>query len=91
MNTVEVVFATPKIQRFLEVDVEPGATLIEAVVMSNIMSDFPEYDIGELKKGVWGEVKADDYVVVDGDRIEIYRPLVADPRETRKRRAGRRS
>ncbi len=90
MNTVEVAFATSKEQHVLELNVEPGTTLIEAIILSNIMKDFPEFDIGQLKKGVWGEVKTDDYVVADRDRIEIYRPLIADPREARRRRARRR-
>lgn len=87
MIEVEVVFATLERQVLTSIEVVPGATIIDAVRRSGIAADFPGFDLEKLPKGIWGARKADDQVLSDGDRIEIYRPLVTDPMEARRRRA----
>ncbi|MDA0978320.1 MAG: RnfH family protein, partial [Proteobacteria bacterium] len=61
----------------------------DAVQASGIASHFPELELDELEKGIWGRRRPEDHEVRSGDRVEIYRPLVVDPREARRRRAGR--
>ena len=86
---VEVAYAKATEQRIVTTQVEPGTTLIDAVRQSGIENYFPEIDLENLKLGIYGKavLKPAEQVVKPGDRIEIYRPLIADPKEVRKRRA----
>ncbi|NBA96518.1 RnfH family protein [Pseudomonas sp. R5(2019)] len=88
---IEVVFATPERQLLLQVSVPSGTTLREAVRLSGIAEQFPEWDVGVCALGVFGRVIADAQTrpVEVGDRIEIYRPLLADPKEVRRLRAAK--
>jgi uncharacterized protein len=85
--TVEVAYALPGQQLILPVSVEPGTSLRQAIERSGILGRFPEIDLQRQKIGVFGQVRNPEAPVADGDRIEIYRSLVADPREARRRRA----
>ena len=87
--SVEVAYARAAEQKIVSVQVLPGTTLVEAVKHSNIVSSFPEIDLDNLKLGIYGKAvpKPAEQAVKSGDRIEIYRPLIADPKEVRKRRA----
>ncbi len=85
---VEVAYATPDEQRVLALDLEPGTTVEEAIRRSGILDRFPEIDLKKNKVGVFGKVVRLDRVLEEGDRVEIYRPLIADPKEARKRRAA---
>ncbi|MEN8176365.1 MAG: RnfH family protein [Pseudomonadota bacterium] len=85
---VEVAYATPERQLILELDGEAGLTLEEAVKRSGILQEFPEIDMDELKAGIFGKVARRDAVLRDGDRVEIYRKLIADPKEARRKRAA---
>ena len=87
---VEVVFGTATRQVAVPVKLPVGATVGDAVKASDIAATFPEYDFYTLKTGVWNEVRASNHALKDGDRVEIYRPLVTDPKEARRRRAERR-
>ncbi len=89
--TVEVVYALAHTQRLLIVEVKEGTTLIEAVRLSNIAAEFPELDIEQAKLGVFGKASAKPAVdtVKAGDRIEIYRPLIIDPKQARLNRAAK--
>lgn len=87
--TIEVVYGTPLKQTLLEVAVDEGATVAQAVEESGILQQYPEIDIDTAKLGIWNKVVRSSSTVKQGDRIEIYRPLVADPKEVRKRRAER--
>jgi putative ubiquitin-RnfH superfamily antitoxin RatB of RatAB toxin-antitoxin module len=69
------------------VDVERGATVLDAIRASGVLERFAEIDISSQSVGIWGRVRGLDVVVADGDRIEIYRPLVIDPKEARRVRA----
>ncbi|SFF61727.1 hypothetical protein SAMN04488120_1136 [Fontimonas thermophila] len=85
---VEVAYALPAEQWILKVDVAPGTTIRAAIERSGILARFPEIDLSRNKVGCWGHLAALDDVVRSGDRIEIYRPLIADPKEVRRRRAS---
>lgn len=92
--TVEVAYALSHKQKIVELLVEPGTTAMQAVERSKIVDVFPEIDIATAKMGLFGQAlgtkgtkKAPEYVLQSGDRIEIYRPLTADPKEVRRKRA----
>jgi uncharacterized protein len=85
---VEVAYALPEKQIIRAVNVDAGTTLGAAIVQSGIMMDFPDLELEEAKVGIFGKVAAMTTVLSDGDRVEIYRPLVADPKEVRRKRAA---
>jgi putative ubiquitin-RnfH superfamily antitoxin RatB of RatAB toxin-antitoxin module len=81
---VEVVYALPESQNFATVAFEPGLTAAAAVLRSGLPGQFPEIARGELVLGVWGVAVNSGHVLRPGDRVEISRPLLADPREMRR-------
>lgn len=85
--TVEVVYALPEAQDAVTLRLAPGATLRDAVVRSGLLERHPEIDLAVQKLGVFGAPAAPDRPLADGDRVEIYRALVMDPKEARRRRA----
>ena len=85
---VEVAYATLQKQRILVVNVEPGTMAEQAVNQSNIVKSFPEIDLDNLKLGIFGKAVKNNHILEESDRIEIYRPLVADPKEVRRRKAA---
>lgn len=85
---VEVAYAKPQEQVLLEVEVEPGCTARQAVEASGILERFPEIDLATQRLGIFGKLASADAVLREGDRVEIYRALKADPKEVRKRRAA---
>lgn len=89
---VEVAYAAPHVQAVaIEVTLDPGATVEEAIRRSGILARFPEIDLARNRVGIFGEPARLNDPLRDNDRVEIYRPLVADPREARRRqRAGAR-
>lgn len=89
MIQVEVAYARPDVQCIIPVEVPEGATLSQALVLSRISERFPEIDPGSAEVGVFGKLSKLSAVLRPGDRVEIYRPLIADPKATRKRRAAR--
>jgi len=86
--TVEVAYARADVQRLIEIEVLAGTRVRDAVRASGIVSEFPEIDVGGCPLGIFGRRVDDDYRLAPGDRIEIYRPLSADPREARRQRAA---
>ena len=85
---VEIAYATPQKQIILEREVDSGSSAREIVRHSGIEQHFAGIDLENCDIGVFGKAVADDYQPDDGDRIEIYRPLIADPKEVRRRRAA---
>ena len=85
---VEVAYALPEKQEIVMLEVMPGTTAREAAEQSNITRHFPELELTGAKLGIFGKVVKDDQVLHAGDRVEIYRPLKADPKEVRKKRAA---
>lgn len=84
---VEVAFARPDTQLILEVDVPAEATVEEIIKLSGIMEKFPEIDLTVNKVGVFGKLTKLGNTLRQGDRIEIHRKLIADPKEVRRKRA----
>ena len=87
---VEVAYALPEKQRIVKLDVPNGTTALQAVSMSQLDEVFEELVVGpDIKLGVWGKAVTGDRVLTAGERVEIYRPLLVDPKEVRKARAAR--
>ena len=84
---VEVVFAMPERQVLVEVSLEPDASVADAIEASGIEREFPGQHLEALPVGIWGKPASRAAALRDGDRVEIYRPLVIDPKEARRRRA----
>lgn len=87
MIHVEVVYALPEEQRVLTLEVDQALTVEEIIVQSGVLELYPEIDLNKNKVGVFSRNVKLDATVNDKDRIEIYRPLVADPKEIRRKRA----
>ncbi|HUF79593.1 MAG TPA: RnfH family protein [Burkholderiales bacterium] len=86
---VEIVYALPERQALVALEMEEGATVAQAIERSGILLKFPEIALAHGRVGVFGKKVELDALLRDGDRVEIYRPLVADPKEVRRRRAKR--
>jgi putative ubiquitin-RnfH superfamily antitoxin RatB of RatAB toxin-antitoxin module len=86
---VEVAYATPHKQAIVEVQVAAGTTALEAAQQSGISDRFNDIDLDNAKLGVFGNLVTPKQVLREGDRVEVYRPLIADPKEVRKARAAR--
>jgi putative ubiquitin-RnfH superfamily antitoxin RatB of RatAB toxin-antitoxin module len=84
---IEVVYALPDEQILLKRSVPSGSTVAEAIQASGVLGKHPEIDLTTNKLGIFGKLTKADAVVRDKDRIEIYRPLIADPKEVRRKRA----
>jgi putative ubiquitin-RnfH superfamily antitoxin RatB of RatAB toxin-antitoxin module len=84
---VEVVYALPARQELLRLEVPLGATVAEAIEISGIQKKFDDLEIGPGAVGIFSRKVPMDQVLREGDRVEIYRPLIADPKEARRRRA----
>jgi len=89
MIKVEVAFAGPKVQKIVTVEVTEGTSAYDAVVASNIVAVFPEIDVDKIPMGIFGKGirKPKEEILREGDRVELYRPLMADPKVIRARRA----
>ncbi|NYH20440.1 hypothetical protein GGD41_007782 [Paraburkholderia bryophila] len=87
--SIEVCYALPDEQALIAVDLPEGATLQQALDASGILQRFPRIDLTTQKVGVFGKIKALDAVLADHDRVEIYRPLLVDPKLSRQRRVAK--
>jgi putative ubiquitin-RnfH superfamily antitoxin RatB of RatAB toxin-antitoxin module len=87
---VSVVFALSAMQRAIGVELQQGATVRDAIACSGLLAEFPEIDLAHAAVGIFGERATLDTRVEEGDRVEIYRPLKADPKTARRARAVRR-
>jgi uncharacterized protein len=85
---VEVAYALPSKQVIIPVKVSENATAEEAIISSGILKQFPEIDLTQNKIGVFGKLSKLDAPLRHLDRVEIYRPLIADPKEVRRKRAA---
>lgn len=85
---VEVAYALPEEQVIIPLEVEVGTTVRQAVERSGILQRFMDIDLKSNKVGVFGKLTKPDTVLRANDRVEIYRPLVADPKEVRRQRAA---
>jgi hypothetical protein len=94
MIRVEVAYALPEKQKVIALDVPDGTSAYDAVVSSGISGHFEGLDIDAAPMGVFSQAlgskgmpSAKEYILAEGDRVELYRPLIADPKELRKQRA----
>ena len=85
---VEVAYAEPARQFLRRIVLSAGSTVADAIRVSNIEGEFA-IDASALATGIWSKPVARDTELADGDRVELYRPLQADPKEARRRRASR--
>lgn len=88
---VEVVLAMPERQEIVPLELESGSTVADAIEQSAIVEKFPGVELDPGKVGIFGGKVAMDHVLREGDRVEIYRPLIADPKEVRRQRALKQS
>lgn len=85
---VEIAYAKPEEQLMIPLSVIEGTTLKQAIELSGILAHFPEIDLSKNKVGIFSKVCSLDTVLRERDRVEIYRALLADPKEVRKRLAA---
>lgn len=91
MIAVQVSYGTAAREYLRDVQVAPGTTIGQAIAQSGILADIPGIDLALQPVGIFGKKKPLDAVLRAGDRIEIYRPLVADPKDSRRRRAEKKA
>jgi len=84
---VEVTYATPQKQLVIPVNVDNGITVKDAIELSGIKKEFPEINLETDPVGIFGKHTTLDHILREKDRVEIYRPLIADPKEIRRQRA----
>jgi len=89
--SVTVVYALPEVATEIEVRLPTGATVNDALERSDIATRHPEVNIAHCPVGIFGKRVHAQAIVVNGDRIEIYRSLIADPKQTRRQRAKHRA
>ena len=85
---VEVAYARPESQVIIPLYVEEGTTIEQAIQQSGVLDSFPEIDLSVNKVGIFGKLSKLEQVLREKDRVEIYRKLIADPKEVRKKRAA---
>ena len=93
MIQVEVAYALPEKQLIVPLSVKKGTTMYDAVVQSGIADKFAGLDVDAVPMGVFGKAarKPKERVLEEGERVELYRPLIADPKEVRKKRAAKKA
>lgn len=85
---VEVAYAKPERQELVRLKLPQGSTIQQAVEASGLLARCPEIELAKAKVGIFGKLARLDTALRDKDRVEIYRPLIADPKEVRKQRAA---
>ena len=85
---IEVCYALSDHQERVMLKLAPETTVEQAIVASGILAKYPEIDLSRNKVGIYAKLCKLDAGLRDGDRVEIYRPLIADPKEVRKQRAA---
>ena len=88
MLEIEIVYGLVDRQVLKGMTVAEGTTVREAALQSGLEVEFLELDLQQAPLGIFGKVVKDETVLRDGDRIEVYRPLLIDPKEARRKRAG---
>ena len=85
--SIEIAYALPQKQELVQLKLPAGSTVQQAIEASGLKQKHPEIDLAKNKVGVFGKLSKLDTPLRDRDRVEIYRPLIADPKEVRKQRA----
>jgi len=86
--TIELIYALPDEQDLITIEVKQGTNVEQAIKQSGLLERYPQIDLKVNKVGIFSKVAKLDAELREGDRIEIYRPLIADPKEVRKRKAA---
>ena len=86
---VYVMYALPQNEFIRPLRVAPGTTVGQAIELSGVLASYPEINLVTQPLGIYGKKKTLDTLLRDRDRIEIYRPLVADPKDSRRKRAAK--
>ena len=84
---VEVVLAMPERQELIALEIATGSTVADAITQSGLVEIFEGFELDLAKVGIFGQKIDSEQVLRDGDRVEIYRPLIADPKDARRRNA----
>jgi hypothetical protein len=84
---VEVIYALPHVQMLVPLTVPEGTTVEAAIRLSGVLEKFAEIDLASARVGIWNKAAELSSVLREKDRVEIYRPLIADPKEVRRKRA----
>jgi uncharacterized protein len=87
MITIELIYALPDQQNLITLEVESACTVEQAIRASGLLVQYPEIDLAQNKVGIFSQVCQLDCVLSEGDRIEIYRPLLIDPKASRMQKA----
>jgi uncharacterized protein len=85
---IEVAYARPERQDVIRLTLPAGSTIVQAIEASGLLQRHPEIDVAKTKVGIFGKLSRMDTALRERDRVEIYRPLIADPKEVRKQRAA---
>ena len=85
---IEVAYARPEVQVLIPLQVAAGTTLQQAIELSGLLRRFPDIDLSQQKMGIFGKPTPAQQPLREGDRVEIYRPLIADPKAVRQQRAA---
>lgn len=85
---IEVVYALPERQAVISLRLPTGSTVQQAIEQSGLLAMYPEIDLAQNKLGIYAKLVKPDTSLRDRDRVEIYRPLIADPKEVRRKRAA---
>ena len=85
---IEVAYALENKQTLLNIEVDAGTTLKQAIEISGLLTLYPQINLMTDKTGIFGKIAKLDTVLREKDRVEIYRPLIADPKQVRKERAA---
>lgn len=88
---IQVCYAEPVRQVLHELTLPAGASIADAIVKSGIAEHLPAAELEACKVGIYGKLKTRETVLRDRDRVEIYRPLLADPKDARRRRAEKKT
>jgi putative ubiquitin-RnfH superfamily antitoxin RatB of RatAB toxin-antitoxin module len=83
---IQVCYASDAVQFLRDLQVPAGTTLEQAVALSGVLQEVPGLDLNQLQTGIYAKKKPLDTVLRAHDRIELYRPLIADPKHARRRR-----
>lgn len=86
--TIEVIYPLAEKQHVVSLKLPEGSTVREAIEASGLLGKHPEIDLTKNKVGIYAKLSKLDAILRDRDRVEIYRPLIADPKEVRKQRAA---
>ncbi|MBV62124.1 RnfH family protein [Abyssibacter profundi] len=86
---IEVAYALPDRQSLLRLDVPAGTTVEQAVQRSGLLEQYPDIDLAAAAVGIFGKQVPATTEVKSGDRVEVYRPLIADPKAARRKRAAK--